>query len=344
MNALPLPLTVEEITPDWLTSALSAGYLGTVVTDLVVRRVIWGTATKVMLEVSYASESPVPRRLCVKGGFRPELRPLMSLGYQVEALFYRDLSRNITGALTSYFAAADPSVDQGVVVMADLCADGHTFNDVSRPLTVDQAAAGLEALAVLHSGAGVDTPPWIPPTPHYRPLAMSTMIAPPSSAALAMHSPNVVALVENTSLLRGAFDAIWADEDSGPQCLVHGDANYTNTVLDPDGHPRLLDWQFICRSAWTHDVALFLISVLSIEDRRRHERELLEGHLKTLAALGAQQADWDSCWASYRRHSVYGLTYALVPPEMQPPEVCVPLADRFAAAASDLEAFALLGA
>lgn len=72
-----LPTSLEGLTPAWLTAALSERHPGTVVEDLRVESVIWGTATKVFLDVQYRHRPAggPPRALCVKGGFQALATP-----------------------------------------------------------------------------------------------------------------------------------------------------------------------------------------------------------------------------------------------------------------------------
>ena len=122
-EAQGLPLTVEDVTAGWLSDAL-----GSVVDRADVTGVAWGTATKVLLDVTYAGGGDrYPGRLCVKGGFVPELRAIMAPGYQAEARFYRDVAPGLgDGLATCFFAAVDESTGQGVVILEDLAGGRRT--------------------------------------------------------------------------------------------------------------------------------------------------------------------------------------------------------------------------
>jgi hypothetical protein len=345
-----LPLEVDQITAEWLSGALSERYPGTTVAATRVDSIIWGTATKVLLELDYpdsgtdsgsASGTGLPGRLCVKGGFSAELRPIMSLGYRIEALFYRDIAPRLgSGLPTCYFADAD--ADQGIIVLDDLATLGARFADARQPLTVDQVADGLRTLATLHAMPDVRAP-WLDQPPHFRPMVTGLLQPANWDAQLANCSSALVReLFADRARIERAFHEVWAGEDKAPPALLHGDANLTNVYLDSAGRPRFLDWQFVCRSDWAHDVGLFLIGALSVPDRRQHERQLLRDYLATRAGLGAPAEDGDQAWDAYRRHPLHGALYALTPSSMQPPEVCAALADRYATAAADLDTLTLL--
>ena len=67
-----LPLRIEDITADWLTTILSERYPDTVVTEVHVGTVIAGTATKVRLLLAYndaGHRHRLPATMWLKGGF-----------------------------------------------------------------------------------------------------------------------------------------------------------------------------------------------------------------------------------------------------------------------------------
>jgi len=338
-----LPLSIDEVTEQWLTSALASAADDEVVVDHVgITAIVWGTATKVLLDVKYeAGEGSFPARLCVKGGFVPELRPIMAAGYQAEARFYRDVAPKLgDGVPTAYFTGIDADSGQGIVILDDLAAAGARFCDAREPLTVDQAAAALEVLAGWHSRTDIDEP-WLSGTPHYRPMVQGLLAPDHWDAHIAQTTSGpVLDVLSDRQRVARAFQALWTSEDGRPNTLIHGDANLTNVYVDADGSPRLLDWQFACRSDAYHDVALFLIGALSTDDRRAHEQALLRTYLD---ARGSDAESFNDAWDAYRRHPLHGAMYALTPEQMQPADIRAALADRFAQAALDFDTLGLLG-
>ena len=269
-----------------------------------------------------------------------ELRAIMAPGYQAEARFYRDIAPMLRAGLPAcYFAAVDDSAGQGVVILEDLAAAGARFCDARHPLTVDQTAAGLELLGDWHSRTDINTA-WLDAAPHVRPMVGGLLTPENWDASMAQTSSGPARdVLVNREAIVAAFKALWASEDGRPASFVHGDANLTNVYLDHRGAPRFADWQFACRTDAFHDVALFLIGALSVEDRRIHEQALLQHYLD--ARGGAES--FDDSWDAYRRHALHGTMYALTPEAMQPAAVRAALTDRFAQAAIDLDTLALLG-
>src|SRR3546814_16884872 len=67
-----LPLRIEEITADWLSTVLAENYPGTKVTEVHVGTVIAGTATKVRLLLAYNEAGHahrLPPTMWLKAGF-----------------------------------------------------------------------------------------------------------------------------------------------------------------------------------------------------------------------------------------------------------------------------------
>jgi hypothetical protein len=325
---MPLPLTVDEVDA-WLREVLG-------VEKVEQTGIVWGTATKVLVEVTHPGGDT--ERLCVKGGFVPELRAIMTAGYRAEALFYRDVAPQLgAGIPRCHFAAADDG--QGIVVLDDLLAGGARINDPRVPMTVSQVANGLTAMAAWHARTDLDLD-WMPPSPFYRPI-VDSLFAPAHWDAYIGQTPTgpVLEVFGDRDRIAAVYQRLWAAQDARPATFAHGDANPTNVYFAADGSTRFLDWQFACRTDAYQDVACFLVGALSVEDRREHEQALLRGYL---AARGAGAENFDEAWTAYRANAVYGAVYCLTPEEMQPAAVRAPLADRYAQAALDLETLPLL--
>ncbi len=332
MSASPpsnaLPLTVDEVEP-WLREVRG-------VEKVEQTGIVWGTATKVLVEVTHPGGRT--ERLCVKGGFVPELRAIMVSGYRAEALFYRDVAPQLgSGIPHCHFAAADEA--QGIVVLDDLIAAGARINDPREPMTVSQVADGLTAMAAWHARADLHLD-WMPAAPFYRPIVDSLFLPAHWDAYIGQTTAGpVLEVFADREQIAAAYRRLWAAQDARPATFVHGDANPTNVYFGADGATRFLDWQFACRTDAYQDVACFLVGALSVEDRRAHEQALLKEYL---AARGGDAESFEDAWGAYRRNAVYGAVYCLTPEEMQPASVRAPLADRYAQAALDLDTLKLL--
>ncbi len=70
--------------------------------------------------------------------------------------------------------------------------------------------------------------------------------------------------------------------------LVHGDYRLDNLLFPPDGGPGVVavDWQTLSLALPARDLAYFLGTSLSVDDRRAHERDLVAAYHAALTSYG----------------------------------------------------------
>ncbi|MVU80698.1 phosphotransferase [Nocardia sp. ET3-3] len=336
-----LPTHLAEITPDWLTDALSQRSPGTKVRGVEIDETIGGTASKVFLRVDYEhrSENSPPEMLCLKGGFDDKMREMAGLGYRVESLFYRDIAPDLGQVVPRcWYAAEHEAENQGLLLIDDLRSSAR-FGQPEDQYDVDQVAAALEIMAGWHgrswNRSGIGSAKWLSVgSPLFRPVA--------EWFTSSDHWQNFITLEQTRSFddslrdrerLVTALHKLWALDDADALSVSHGDPHPRNTYALEDGALRFLDWQTTCLAPWADDVAYFLVGILDAEERRKHESDLLRHYMSALAAAGGPALEFDDAFLAYRRHHLHGLMFALCPPEMQPAEVCTLMGDRYATAA-----------
>ena len=85
-----------------------------------------------------------------------------------------------------------------------------------------------------------------------------------------------------------ALTGRWAAIDTGTTALVHGDYRLDNLMF-PDAHDGVgdgvstVDWQTLAIGPPGRDLAYFLATSLFVDDRRAHERALLQEYVDELA-------------------------------------------------------------
>jgi hypothetical protein len=345
------PTRLDDITADWLTDVLALWSPGTKVRSVTIDNPIWGTATKVFLQVEYEQrpQDGPPEMLCLKGGFDDEMRAVAGLGYRIEALFYRDIAPSFEASVPRcWYADEDSAGNQGLVIIDDLRAAGARFGSPMVRYSVDQVAAGLELLAGWHGStwdrAGIGGFDWLSVGSQlFRPVVNGFMTE--QHWAEYLTRPQTASFIEelqDRDRVQRAIHRLWQLDDADVLSVSHGDPHPGNTYLLSDGVVRFLDWQTTCLAPWSDDVAYFLVGILDVEQRRANETDLLRHYLGALASTGAGAPSFDDAWLAYRRHHLHGLTFALCPPEMQPPEVCALMGDRYAAAAIDHDTLAVV--
>ena len=133
--------------------------------------------------------------------------------------------------------------------------------------------------------------------------------------------------------------------NQGPVCLNHGDSHLGNTYFDVDGAFGFFDWQASGMRTWAHEVSYFLGANLTVEDRRASERDLLQGYLDQLGALGVAAPSFDEAWHDYRCWMIRSLVVWIVNrDDYQARTVNLTNTERAGAAVVDLDSLAVIDA
>ncbi|KAF4995617.1 hypothetical protein FGRMN_5008 [Fusarium graminum] len=341
----PLPLTVEELTATWFTKVL-----GQPVKDAKIVEAIHGTASKILIQLTYKStDNDTPTRVCVRGGFNPALVasfPFMFAVYRLESEFYHYLAPKIKIPLPpTIFIGTDTVNGQGLVVLGDLKAKGYTFGDPLQPWPVDRTKAGVMQLATLHASTWGDKGNDIPSLSETVSLrdAIVGLVSPEEwGKRFAPDArPPVPKFMEDRERMTAVFKDLWSSETK-LNCLVHGDAHVGNTFISSTGEPGFLDWQVIHAGSAMHDVAYFIIGSLEIKDRRNHEKLLVQSWLDALHAAGGPKLELEEVWDEYRRQAFHGFAWSLAGPMMQSREIVDTMTERHCAAIVDHKSIELL--
>jgi thiamine kinase-like enzyme len=229
--------------------------------------------------------------------------------------------------------------------MRDVIAADGGFCTALTPFTPSEAADGLEQLAQLHSSTPENSPAfafgW---ARSFLDQISQKPIIPQSALQDLLDGSRGLRLnpaMRDAARLQAALERLAAQVRHGPLCLVHGDAHAGNVYRQADGRLGLVDWQILQKGSWAQDVAYHLAAVLTPEDRRRHERDLLNEYIASLKAIGGPDIDRTTAWHHYRAAMVYGLYLWAITRKVDP-EITDTFVYRLGTAVDDLEAFKLL--
>jgi hypothetical protein len=342
---LQVPKSWDEITPAWMSTALSDAHPGAEVKDVTLELRDDGTNRRARLGLTYSAGSG-PATVFVKAA-DPDHKELIRM---TSGMFHepRLFSSNVTLPLEHpvvYAALIDEDAYDFVLVMEDLNARGADPREATRPLTVEQAASGVRGLARMHGqfwGRRVSehrdlgwVEPFIPwDGMQYAPL-------PAALERLGQDAPSSVMALT----IDGLIDDIWKPYirslTKSPQTLLHGDPHIGNTYLLPNGELGFLDWQVVRRGNWSLDLGYFLQGALTVEDRRSSERQLLVEYRDALGLPADETPSADEIWLRYRGSVAHGLTLWLCTASAgelwQRPDIAIALAQRYSMAFDDLQ-------
>jgi len=338
-----VPETLEEVlSPSWLTAALATAFPGIEVRDVAPGPVVSRISTNARFTIHCAGALPdgLSPHLCVKGYFTELGRSARQAGVR-EALFYRDLAaRTGMRTLRSVYSDVDETTKASAVITEDVVAQGATFLDSLSEYTPDQTAQSLEELAKLHAAMWMDPSsgraPWL--TPWLTNIAQGRGVADIRSNFEGPIGSRVPEPVRDAQRLFDAYRAVAAEAAKAtPWSVIHGDTHVANLFLDREGRPSFVDWQLVQRGPWYLDVGYHIASTLTVDDRRRTERDLVRHYLDRLAAGGVDVPDEDEVWWGVRRGLVHGFYLWGITLKVDPP-ITTALLERLGAAVDDHDA------
>ncbi|HET9733454.1 MAG TPA: phosphotransferase [Acidimicrobiales bacterium] len=339
-----VPSDWEAISPRWMSAALQRDHPGAEVRQVSVLSRDDGTNRRGRLGLTY-DRGTGPAVVFVKGeGAWRESHAANGNLFNEPELFASRIPLPVDHP-HAYHVVMDHAGLDYLIVMEDLTRRGADPRDATRPIRPSQVEDGVRRLAALH-GAYWDLPAsppglgWLQTWQATEGWRRSLGPGIPVGAARAVDLlPAGVAARSSDEILSLCMRAM-AAFGSGRLTLLHADPHIGNTYLLPGGEVGFLDWQVCRRGSWAMDLAYFVVSALTVEDRRDAEESLLAAYRDALAvALPAGSVPGaGEVRTRFAAAHPYGLAVWLATHQSdrsQTPEVCRELIIRFAAAFVD---------
>lgn len=355
-SAAEIPPFYESMTPEWLTAILCKDVPGAMVVSYRLDIADDGTSNRRRVFIVYNSAGAaagLPRSVFCKATVDLVNRILLSTSAVFsEVSFYTRIRPGLdVDAPDAHYAAYDPETFASMVMLKDI-ADKVQFCNELTVSTRSSVESQLGLLATLH-GTFYDSPR----------LRIGGDLADLFSFRRRFHKldrqhdfktccENGVIAAETLvpARLFARREEIWNAtvrsvnwQETQPETIMHGDVHLKNWYQRPDGSLGLADWQVVSRGHWARDFAYALATALTVEDRRRLERELLHFYLDAFRAQGGPHVPFDEAWNAYRAQMLSALawwTMTLTPskamPDMQPLGTTNVFLHRLAVAADDL--------
>ncbi len=143
----------------------------------------------------------------------------------------------------------------------------------------------------------------------------------------------------------------WHQARPHPFAVLHGDYRLDNLLFDPDGADVVaVDWQTLAVGPPARDLAYFLGTSLTVDDRRAAERELVAEYHAALCARGVSGYDARQCFDDYRLGQLQGpmittmgCAFATGDRSADADAMFLAMATRSCAAIRDLDSLELVG-
>ena len=271
---------------------------------------------------------------------------------RAEVGFYRDAAPAVP-LVVPRCLHAEASLTSFRLVLDDLVTAGATAFRLGDELSISAIEEAVAALAQLHGTFWEDPRltsrdwPWCRSFVPAGEATLGWLLAPALSAVGRRRAGASLPGAVRRGLTRYARrrTPLLRRLDHGPRTLVHHDCHPGNMAQLSAGGIVLFDWQLVRAGPWASDVAYLLASAVSPDERRAHERRLLEHYLDALVAAGGRPPRWAEAWKAYVAHLVYPLEAMVVTlafGAMQPTAAVERVVARAAAAVVDHDAFAVL--
>jgi aminoglycoside phosphotransferase (APT) family kinase protein len=336
----PTPTELEDLLDfGWLTAALDdvAPDERVVAVEQLDRTKTLASKIRIAVTIEAPNGSRRTRAYCVKAHFGGGPETLRS-----ETHVYRELSPLLdVRTPRAYYTGIDEARGRSLIIMDDVGSLGGRFLSAHQPYSIDTCRDSVSQLARLHAATWAD-PRWEVDWLDPRMTTTATLFSTDYLQALLDdgRGEQVAADLLDAERLQAA---VARTADLPPTCIIHGDTHSGNVYLDAEGRACWLDWQVTQRGHWSVDVAYHLATVLSIEDRRTHERELLGAYLDELIAAGATDApSWDEAWERYTLGFSWGYLLWVIT-QISSREVVMLHMPRLGAALSDHDTWTRLG-
>jgi hypothetical protein len=317
MTTTPSPAFATEpaaFTPAWLTDAMRAGGLaGGVARVLDVQPVGTGQmASCYRITVEPTGDAPASFVAKVPA---PGANEMSAHGYRNELDFYRLLAPLVRARMPRcYYGAIDESGMQFVLLLEDLAPAEQ--GDQIAGCGATEADAAVRNLADAHgplwnhpaldefAGPSVGSDPEM--LVHYLTWGTDEFVGRYEDRLAPSH---VDVLRAFSGLARG-----FRTNQPAPRSVQHGDYRLDNLLFREDAGPptcAVVDWQTASVGAPGHDLAYFVATGLSVDDRRAHERALVESYGRQLRTHGVDRTD-DELWEDYRFGQGHGVIISVL--------------------------------
>jgi hypothetical protein len=354
------PTSPDQLTNEWLSSALGAPVTGFDVQLLGEGAGLLGLVTR--LDLDYGDNGDgADRPASIVAKFptpSPENRVVAETFdmYANEAKFYQGLvNATKLRAPRPYLALLEEETNDFVLLLEDL--SSARIGDQTIGCGVEEAEWAIDEMVKLHAplwGKG-DAPEYAWVTVHDNPTQCAGIGGGFEAGWQTFMKGFGDALpsgkVEQFAKIGRQTASILKRLCQGTLTVVHGDFRLDNMFFEVDGRRdgiAMFDWQAICKSCGPHDFSYFMSQNLRTEERREHENGLVERYVEKLREGGVEGYSLDQCWADYRIATLYFFHYAVVIAgtldlsNERGVKLARVLAERSSAAIEDMEALDLL--
>ncbi|MBV9516144.1 MAG: phosphotransferase [Mycobacteriaceae bacterium] len=308
--ALEIPCGPSDVTPAWLSAALSSNGEPVRVDSVEIVPVGTGqTGATYRISASYAGDpGGFPATFVIKLPVQDDaVRGGVALGYLSEVAFYtRVAARTAVPTPRCFYSDIAGGGADFALVLEDM-SPAEQGNQIAGS-SAAQARLAVTALAGLHGPSWCD-PAWL----DFPEVAMpmpgdeqgATGLGDVARMAVEMTLDKLGARIDaadaETATTAMSLVTPWLMAEPGRYALLHGDYRLDNLLFDP-GRTRVtvVDWQTMGVGLPARDLSYYTATSLLPELRVTLEDELVDDYYRSLRSYGVTNYDRDTCRRDYR--------------------------------------------
>ena len=315
MSEIEVPAGVPEMTPEWMTSVLTAsGRLREGrVASVDAQRIGIGrgyASQNLRLNLAYDEAGAGPASLIAKlpmpFELPPEAKALIGQLYAREINWYRELKADTpVRAPAMVWSGMEPEAGKFCLLLEDL---GHLVEKGQvASCSTEEARLVVRTLGRVHAAwwesERLANTPWLPTSAQQATLVQSLwQTAWPGFWEV--EGPRLSPEFEAVGLKTGAaIPTLLEKGHASGRTLVHGDYRIENFLFGPlgtDDELVVLDWQVVSFGNGPRDLAYFIGQNIEEASRREQEQELLRLYYSELVRGGVTGYSFDRCYDDYR--------------------------------------------
>jgi len=350
-----LPYCYEAITPEWLTKILCAKVPGAKVESLRLGPVDSGSSNRRKIALTYNAaglNAGLPEKIFCKASHDLANRILLATSGALvcETTFYNDIQLlTDLESPKAFFARFDPVTFNSLVILEDISDKVECFCSHETPMNQARLQSQMEELAKMHArflnAPELDT-------------VLSKLVTWPEylirTKDFGMEEGSNKGFLDAREVIPTSiykrYPEVWSKTIASaekhyqlPQTFIHNDVHLKNWYCLPNDRMGIADWQCATRGHWSRDLAYTIVTALTVENRRKWEKDLINYYLEQMAKRGATGITFDEAWKNYSQQMMSVLTWwtiTLSPaegmPDMQPRDITLEFIRRITVAMEDL--------
>jgi Phosphotransferase enzyme family len=311
-----IPRYPADVTPEWLSAALSERQKPVEVSDVDVAPIGTGqTGATYRVTARYATDpGDLPQTFVIKLPAQDDtVRERVTIGYRSECAFYSAVADRVRVPTPQCFYC---QITEDALDYALLLADQAPAvqGDQIAGCGEQEARLAVVALAGLHGPSWCD-PFWLDlpglafPVPDEASAKGLGDVA-KMSADITVEKLGDRMSAEDRETLATAMGLVtpWLFAERDRFALLHGDYRLDNLLFDPDrSRVSVVDWQTLGVGLPARDLAYFTATSLDSQLRPTIEKDLVDEYHRALMGYGVTGYDRDTCWRDYRLGMIQAL-------------------------------------